>query len=77
MDTYALTTAIDHLVTDEWQDTMAECADEDLAYPAVATLRAIAVMQGPDHPDPLSDAQVTELLARIEQEGNRLLGREA
>lgn len=72
-----LTTALDAEVSEGLADTMAECADEDLAYPLIAVLRALAVMASADHPAPLTTAQVMELLDRTEQEGNRLLGREA
>lgn len=72
-----LTTALDTEVSDELAETMAECADMDLAYPLIAVLRAVAVMASADHPAPLTTAQVHELLDRMEQEGNRLLGREA
>jgi hypothetical protein len=72
-----LTTGIDHLVGDDAEETMAECAAMDLAYPLTAVKRAIAVMFSTDHPRPLTGDQVAELLERIDQEANRLMGREA
>jgi hypothetical protein len=76
-DDMELTTSIDHLVGDDMEETMAECGAMDEGYPLTAVKRAIAVMFSLDHPRPLTGDQVAELLERIEQEGNRLLGREA